>query len=59
MAILPEHLTVAVNLSTRHFRNGDIAALVSRELKKNGVAPHRLELEITESLLIDNPEDMH
>ena len=58
LAILPEHLTVAVNLSTRHFRNGDIAALVSRELAKNGVAPHRLELEITESLLIDNPEDM-
>ena len=55
---LPEHLTVAVNLSARHFRLADIAAIVTRALREAGVAPHRLEIEITESLLIENPEEM-
>ena len=57
LAQLPEHLTVAVNVSTKHFRNGDVAAVVERALKAANVAPHRLELEITESLLIEDVAD--
>ena len=57
LAQLPEHLTVAVNVSAKHFRSGDVAAVVERALKATNIAPHRLELEITESLLIDDPAE--
>jgi len=58
LARLPEHLTVAVNLSARHFRTADITKLVSEATREAGVDPRRLELEITESLLIENAEEM-
>jgi len=58
LARLPERFTIAVNLSTKHFRTADIASLVSESAKTAGIEPKRLELEITESLLIENPEDM-
>jgi EAL domain-containing protein (putative c-di-GMP-specific phosphodiesterase class I) len=35
-----------------------IVDTVKRSLKESGLAPHRLELEITESLLIDRPDDV-
>ena len=57
LAQLPEHLTLAVNVSTRHFRSADIAAVVEQALKAANVAPHRLELEVTESLLMEDLED--
>ncbi|MEP7239508.1 MAG: EAL domain-containing protein [Devosia sp.] len=47
----PEEISVAVNLSTRQFASGDIAALVSRALRQSGLSAGRLELEITESVL--------
>jgi diguanylate cyclase (GGDEF)-like protein len=52
----PEHLMVSVNLSAAQFTTGDVAATVSRVLKQVGLAPHRLELEITESLLLHDTE---
>jgi len=52
----PEHLMVSVNLSAAQFAGGDVAATVSRVLKRVGLAPHRLELEITESLLLHDTE---
>jgi diguanylate cyclase (GGDEF)-like protein len=57
LARLPEHLTLAVNVSTRHFRSADMAVVVEQALKAANVAPHRLELEVTESLLIEDLED--
>ncbi len=48
----PEHLMVAVNLSAAQFASGNVAATVSRVLRETGLAPRRLELEITESLLL-------
>lgn len=57
LAALPENLHVAVNVSTRHFRNADIAFVVAQALKVADVAADRLEIEVTESLLIENPED--
>ena len=48
----PKPLNIAVNLSPIQFRHGDLAALVSTVLEETGLAPQRLELEITEGVLI-------
>ncbi len=48
----PRPLGVAVNLSPVQFRHGDVAALVQSVLQETGLAPQRLELEITEGVLI-------
>jgi len=50
----PMPLQIAVNLSPIQFRHGDLAALVHAVLRETGLAPSRLELEITESVLIDD-----
>ncbi|MHB1291571.1 MAG: putative bifunctional diguanylate cyclase/phosphodiesterase, partial [Sulfuricella sp.] len=49
-------LRVAVNLSARQFRQPDIDKTIGRALAETGLAPHRLELELTESILIQEPE---
>jgi diguanylate cyclase (GGDEF)-like protein len=54
----PEPLTVAVNLSPAQFRDGDIAETVADVLHETGLPPHRLELEITENLLINDTEEV-
>jgi diguanylate cyclase (GGDEF)-like protein len=53
-----EPLTVAVNLSPAQFRDGDIAETVAQILKETKLDPARLELEITESLLINDTEEV-
>ena len=55
-ATWPEHLTVAVNLSPSQFLAGRLSAVVAGALKEAGLAPHRLELEITETLLLGDSE---
>ena len=50
----PDHLTVAVNLSARHFRRSDISVVVKHALAVSGLAAERLEIEITEGLLMEN-----
>ena len=52
----PEHMTVAVNLSAAQFLTGSISAIVAVALKETGLAAKRLELEITETLLLGNTE---
>jgi diguanylate cyclase (GGDEF)-like protein len=52
----PEPLTVAVNLSPAQFEAGSVSTIVASALKATGLAPHRLELEITETLLLGNSE---
>jgi EAL domain-containing protein (putative c-di-GMP-specific phosphodiesterase class I) len=47
-------LHVAVNLSPIQFRRDDLAHLVLSILLETGLSPHRLELEITEGVLIDD-----
>ena len=54
----PAPLTVAVNLSPAQFRDGDIAETVADILQETGLPAHRLELEITESLLIKDTEEV-
>lgn len=54
----PNDLTVAVNLSPKHFMLSDIEKVVRSALKESKLEPSRLELEITESLLIDRSDEV-
>jgi diguanylate cyclase (GGDEF)-like protein len=45
---------LAINLSAAQFRHGDLPGLVHTVLLETGLSPSRLELEITESVLIDD-----
>ena len=47
---------VAVNLSARQFRMDNLDTTVARIITETGVNPGLLELELTESLLMDDPE---
>jgi diguanylate cyclase (GGDEF)-like protein len=57
-AAWPEHLTVAVNLSPSQFEAASVSEIVAAALQEAGIAAHRLELEITESLLLGNTDDI-
>ena len=48
------HIRVAVNLSARQFQDPHLIETISETLTETGLDPHFLELEITESLLIEN-----
>jgi len=50
-------LYMAVNLSPVQVRDPALVELVSDMLAKNGVPPSRLMLEVTEGVLIDNPDE--
>ena len=52
------NIYVAVNLSPLQMRDSAIIDLVRAALAESGVPPWRLMLEITEGVLIDNPEEM-
>lgn len=47
-------LRVAVNLSPRQFRDKNLAEVVARVIEESGLPPKFLDLEITESLLMEN-----
>jgi diguanylate cyclase (GGDEF)-like protein len=48
----PRPLHIAINLSPVQFQHGDLSRLVHQVLLETGLAPSRLELEITEGVLI-------
>ena len=50
-------LTVAVNVSARQFRQPDFVAQVLQTLQNHQADPHKLKLELTESLLLGDIED--
>ena len=52
-----EPVPVAINLSARQFRRKDLDAEIRRALAASGVPPCLLDLEITESSLVEDPED--
>lgn len=52
----PKNLTVAVNLSPLQFESGTLTEVVAAALKESGLEPHRLELEIIETVLLQNNE---
>ncbi|MDN4545241.1 EAL domain-containing protein [Pseudomonas sp. C32] len=51
-----EPIRVSVNLSVYQLRQGKLVSLVRQVLEETGLAPHLLELELTESQLLDNVE---
>jgi diguanylate cyclase (GGDEF)-like protein/PAS domain S-box-containing protein len=52
------HLTVSVNISPRQFRHPDFLDMVRANIEETGIDPRRLMLEITESLLLDNVDEV-
>ncbi|HKL48916.1 MAG TPA: GGDEF domain-containing phosphodiesterase, partial [Desulfuromonadales bacterium] len=48
--------TVSVNLSARQFREADLPSTIEQALEKNGMAPHLLDLELTETMVMDDPQ---
>jgi diguanylate cyclase (GGDEF)-like protein/PAS domain S-box-containing protein len=50
----PNPLSIAVNLSPVDFRRGDVPAMILSILLETGLNPHRLEIEITEGVLIED-----
>jgi diguanylate cyclase (GGDEF)-like protein len=52
----PASVRIAVNLSAAQFRRGDLIAVVTGALDRSGLDPDRLELEITESVLLQKSE---
>ncbi len=53
----PEELKVAVNLSVVQFKSSNLAQTVVSALAASGLSPNRLELEITESVLLLDSEE--
>ncbi|MBN8533330.1 MAG: EAL domain-containing protein [Rhizobiales bacterium] len=54
----PDELCVAVNLSPLQFLGGGLAETVRAVLAETGLDPRRLELEMTESVLLEKPEEI-
>ncbi len=54
---LREDLTIAVNISPAQFKSGKLVEAVSGALAKSGLAARRLELEITESCLLEKTSE--
>jgi diguanylate cyclase (GGDEF)-like protein len=52
----PDDVKVAVNLSPVQFKSKRLVEMVEDALKDTGLAPHRLELEITETVLLQESE---
>jgi diguanylate cyclase (GGDEF)-like protein/PAS domain S-box-containing protein len=52
-ALWPDDVRVAVNLSPLQFRTGNLLSIVMDALKQSGLPAKRLELEITETLLLE------
>ena len=50
-------MRVAVNLSAFQFRNGRLLPMISGALQEFGLEPRHLEVEITESALMSDPEE--
>ena len=52
----PSHVRLAVNVSPVQIRSGDFVEVVKRTLEQSGFAASRLELEVTESVLLQHNE---
>lgn len=52
------HLSLAVNVSARQFRQAQFVEQIIQVLKNTGANPQRLKIELTESMLLDDVEDI-
>ncbi|WP_315919044.1 putative bifunctional diguanylate cyclase/phosphodiesterase [Mesorhizobium sp. SP-1A] len=50
----PEQITVSINLSAKDFRSSDVVRKVRETLASTGLKPARLEIEVTETALLDD-----
>ena len=50
----PEHIKVAVNLSPAQLNSRNLVSMVTAALRESGMPPRKLQLEITESVLLQN-----
>ncbi len=59
-AAVPETapLKISVNVSARQFRQPEFVAQVLGVLQRTGASPHRLKIELTESMLLNDVEDV-
>jgi diguanylate cyclase (GGDEF)-like protein len=55
---LPDNFTMAVNLSAKQFAQPDLMRQLTRVLEENQLDPKRLKLEITETMVMQNPENV-
>jgi len=53
----PDHVSLAVNLSTVQFRSKNLVATVMSAIAVSGISAKRLELEITETVMLTNSEE--
>jgi diguanylate cyclase (GGDEF)-like protein/PAS domain S-box-containing protein len=54
----PAPISVAVNISARQFRQPDFVEQVLGVLRRTGASPEHIKLELTESMLADNIEEV-
>jgi diguanylate cyclase (GGDEF)-like protein len=52
----PPHIKLAVNISAIQFKKGNLLEVILRTLMETAFAPERLELEVTETSLLENQE---
>lgn len=52
------HLSLAVNVSARQFRQAQFVEQIIQVIKNTGANPKRLKIELTESMLLDDVEDI-
>jgi diguanylate cyclase (GGDEF)-like protein len=55
----PEDVKVAVNLSAVQFKQAELFEVIQSALRNSGLPPGRLEIEITESVLLDRGAENH
>lgn len=58
LAHWPDHLHVAINASAVQLRSQDFVGLVSDALTRHGIAPRRLEIELTETAMVEDGRQM-
>lgn len=52
------NLSIAINVSARQFQQSNFVEQVLSVLQKTGADPHKLKLELTESMLVENQQDI-
>jgi len=56
VAGLPKHIGMAVNLSVQQFNSGNLVSEVAKIIKETRVDPARIELEVTEGVMIGDTD---
>jgi len=52
----PAHLKIAINLSPAQFRSKELVSVIVGAMANSGIAPQRLELEVTETVIMHDSE---